>query len=136
MSGQLSGRCACGAVSYTLRRRPRSVVNCHCTMCRRHNGSAFSSYIVLPERFLALRDDGEAIASFGYSKRVRKHFCRRCGTPLFNTNSRYPQFRMLFLGTLDTPEALPPTANIYCSSQLGWVSEIDAIPSFDEAFGE
>ncbi|TYO99015.1 hypothetical protein EDC39_104139 [Geothermobacter ehrlichii] len=136
MSEPLTGRCACGAVSYTLRRRPRSVVNCHCSMCRRHNGAAFSSYAVIPERFFELQDARGALAGYGYSERVHKHFCRHCGTPLFNTNSRYPQFRMLFLGTLDTPQTLRPTANIFCSSQLDWVRGIDAITSYPEVLGE
>ena len=37
----LTGGCPCGAVRYTLDRRPMFVHCCHCRWCQRETGSAF-----------------------------------------------------------------------------------------------
>jgi len=136
MSEPVTGRCACGAIHYRITTRIRQAVNCHCSMCRRHNGAAFTSYAVLPGKYFELLDNRHKLTDYGFSERVHKHFCSICGTPLFNTNTRFPDYRMVFLGTLDQAGEVTPNANIFCSSQLGWVREIDAIPNFDEAFGD
>ncbi len=134
MSESLTGRCACGAISYTIGTRIRQAVNCHCSMCRRHNGSAFSSYAVVPDKYFELSDPDGALSGYGFSERVKKHFCARCGTPLFNQNGRYPNYSMIYLGTLDEPERVTIKANIHCASALDWVSEVDAINSYPEDF--
>ncbi|MGH2509418.1 MAG: GFA family protein, partial [Ktedonobacteraceae bacterium] len=41
----MKGSCACGNVTYRCN-DPVQVVNCHCTLCRSINGSAFSTYVV------------------------------------------------------------------------------------------
>jgi len=136
MSEPLTGQCACGAIHYQIHTRIRQAVNCHCNMCRTHNGTAFSSYGVVPESRFELQDAENLLSGYGFSDRVRKHFCSRCGTPLYNTNSRYEKYLMIFLGTLKESREVVPNANIYCSSQLDWVKAIDAIDDYPEAFGE
>lgn len=39
----LSGTCHCGAVRITIPRRPRSVTNCNCSICRRY-GTLWAYY--------------------------------------------------------------------------------------------
>jgi hypothetical protein len=50
----LVGSCSCGAVRLTAEADARRIVNCHCNMCRRMNGSAFSSYVVIPRKTLSI----------------------------------------------------------------------------------
>ena len=37
----ISGGCQCGAVRYTVHAPPSDVEHCHCSMCRKTNGSLF-----------------------------------------------------------------------------------------------
>ena len=134
MADEYSGQCAYGAIRYRIGTNIRQAVNCHCNMCRKHNGSVFSSYAVIPAGRFQVEDPDRKLGGYDYSERVRKHFCTHCGTPLFNTNTLYEKYRMIFLGTLDQAAQVVPNANIYCSSQLDWVKSIDEISNFPDEF--
>ena len=42
------GRCLCGAVRYTVEGPYVRMLNCHCSMCRKHHGSAFATFVTAP----------------------------------------------------------------------------------------
>ena len=42
-----TGGCLCGAVRYEITQPPLVAYTCHCTVCQRLTGSAFSSAIVV-----------------------------------------------------------------------------------------
>ena len=126
MKNSLHGSCLCGAVRYRAATSVRRVVNCHCSLCRKMNGSAFSSYAVIP--FEALEISGEThVATYVVTQRARKHYCGRCGTPLFNLNSKYPGACMLYLGTVDGNEEHAPSLNVYCETMLSWLEGVTLI---------
>ena len=61
----------------------------------------------------------------------RRHFCPACGTGLFYTNDQiFPGQTDVQSATLDTPEALPPTARIQVAERIAWVEDADALPAF------
>jgi hypothetical protein len=37
---QSTGRCLCGSVQYTIAGAPTTVLDCHCSMCRRESGAS------------------------------------------------------------------------------------------------
>ena len=125
-----SGSCGCGAIEYTLNMAIGNIVNCHCNMCRSHNGAAFSSYAALPFKALEVTKGSDLISEYRFGTGI-KRFCRNCGTPLFNTNEIYPGACMIFLGTLNNVSDLVPRVNVWCESKLKWVdslSEISNLP--------
>lgn len=129
----MQASCKCGAIKFTCG-EPLQFVNCHCNLCRSINGSAFSSYVVTKLAELKIETGNESLASFDATDHAIKHFCRRCGTPLYNFNPhRYPGLAMIYLGIIFTHGKLIPGINIYCSSKLDWVDNIPSIRSFDEA---
>jgi len=122
----LVGSCRCGAVRLAAEADARRIVNCHCNMCRRMNGSAFSSYVVVPHKTLSVHGN-EHIATYEVGPGARKHYCSRCGTPLFNVVSRYAGACMIYLGVLEPPPAGVPSLNVYCESMLSWVEHLASI---------
>jgi hypothetical protein len=122
----LTGACSCGSVKYRADADLRRIVNCHCNMCRQMNGSAFSSYAVIPRKFLVLSGD-DNVAEYQVTEAARKHFCRKCGTPLFNTNEKYPGACMIYLGSLEGSANHWPSLNVFCESMLGWVEDIASV---------
>lgn len=124
-----SAACSCGAVQYQVKHDLETVVNCHCTDCRRMSGCAFSSMVVSVASAGEFTRGQECLGAYLLSESVTKHFCARCGTPMFNTNSRLPGLRMLYLGTIDQHEDLAPSLNVYCRSQLSWVSHLSDFES-------
>ena len=44
----LTGSCLCGGVRYQIDGELGAVTNCHCSLCRKMSGSAFSSGSTIP----------------------------------------------------------------------------------------
>ena len=133
MTAHLSGSCCCGTIRYHVDSHPRHIVNCHCNLCRTMNGSAFSSYVVIPHNALTVSGEEHA-AHYPVTEGARKHFCRNCGTPLFNVNNRYPGVCMLYLGTLADGVRHIPSVNLYCDSMLAWVPDIGSATRIQQGF--
>ena len=127
----ITGGCHCGAIRFDISTDIKTAVNCHCTFCRKLNGSAFSSMVAVPSNFVRFTCGEDQLNKYVASDDVQKHFCRLCGSPIFNTNKEFPAFHMFFLGALDDHLELQPVANISCSDKLSWVSSIDSIKSFE-----
>ncbi|MCL9781780.1 GFA family protein [Vibrio sp. S4M6] len=93
------------------------------------NGSAFSTYAVIHQPNFELLTG--VLHSFAVSEFARKHFCRQCGTPIFNSNpTKYPDFTILHYGCLDNHQDFKPSVNIYTRSKLDWVNVLDSLPSY------
>lgn len=118
----IKGSCICGSAKYEVTGSVKKVVNCHCTLCRKMNGSAFSTYaIVLNTDFKLLNG---YLTSHQVSLNARKHFCGSCGTPIFNTNPKLEGLVILHFGSLDSALELTPDINIYCDSKLNWAHNV------------
>jgi hypothetical protein len=125
----INGSCLCGSVKYRAATDVRHVVNCHCGLCRRMNGSAFSSYAVVP--FKALDVFGEQnLAAYAVTQRATKKYCAKCGTPIFNLNSKYPGACMLYLGAIEGGDRYAPSVNVYCESMLSWLENVTSMQGF------
>lgn len=127
----VSGSCTCGAAGFQVSTDIRQVVNCHCNTCRKMNGSAFTTYAVVPHKFLSLSGQ-ENIGEYQFGEGAFKHYCRKCGTPLYNLNSRYQKYCMIYLGALENSASLMPTQNIFCESMLAWVEHIASVPKYEQ----
>lgn len=132
MSKERSGACSCGAIRYNITGPVRAVVNCHCDSCRKRNGSAYSTYCVIAQGDIAIEHGDRDVATYENAQGARKHFCGTCGTPLYNLNPRYPGLAIVLYGSLLDQADLAPSVNIYCETQLPWVSAIASIKSFDK----
>ena len=76
---EFSGRCMCGAVSFTASAKRPSVVACHCDMCRRWSAGPFMS---LSCQSVAFKGE-ENINRVRSSKWAERGFCAKCGSNLF-----------------------------------------------------
>ena len=74
-SSSLEAACHCGAIRLALPRRPRSVVDCNCSICRRY-GALWAYY-----RVGDVTIKGRAsLSSYIWGDRSIRHFrCRHCG---------------------------------------------------------
>jgi hypothetical protein len=44
----VEGSCFCGEVRYEVDGPFNTMMSCHCSMCRKHHGSAFATYVSAP----------------------------------------------------------------------------------------
>jgi hypothetical protein len=95
------------------------------------NGTAFSSYAVVPRKALEILGE-ENLGQYSVTERAAKHYCMSCGTPIFNVNSKYAGACMLYLGTIKGSEAYAPELNVYCESMLSWLESVVALKGYAE----
>ena len=75
------GSCLCGAVRFTVEGELPGPDACHCVQCRKHSGHVFASTDV-PKSSLTVEGE-DALAWYQSSARVRRGFCKTCGSSLF-----------------------------------------------------
>jgi hypothetical protein len=79
-TAQRSGRCLCGAISFTFKPAEPEVDACHCRMCQRWGGGpAMTIRAAGP----ASIEGGDSLAVFASSDWGQRQFCKTCGTHLF-----------------------------------------------------
>jgi hypothetical protein len=72
----LSGACHCGAVRVTIPRKPRSVTDCNCSICRRYG--VLWAYYKLPAVSIEAKRGATASYSWG-RKKLKFVRCKTCG---------------------------------------------------------
>lgn len=128
---QIVGGCKCGSVRFSAEGPELQVVSCHCSMCRGLTGAAFSTYVVVREDQFTVTEGCAKLTRYEVTDRTSRHFCSTCGTSLFNSNPEtYRGLRMLYLGTVLGNERFAPRINIFCESQLLWVTVPESSKSF------
>ena len=75
-----TGGCQCGAVRFRVEGPLGDASICHCRMCQKATGGLFGPYVNAP-RDAVTWTRGQP-AHFQSSNKVRRGFCRDCGTPL------------------------------------------------------
>ena len=118
---QLSGSCLCGAVTYDAAVEAPVAMNCACRDCQRATGSGYATFFVVPEAQLDLRGEVGSYTSTGESGRtVTRFFCSHCGSQLFSEVEARPGMRFVKAGSLNDPEAIKPSVNIWTRSRPSW----------------
>ena len=75
----VQGGCACGASRYQLRYQPPSELqHCYCRLCRQFSGSAYQTWIPIPEQFFTwTTPEPDFVKTTDHGGR---HMCRSCGS--------------------------------------------------------
>ena len=121
-----TGGCLCGAVRYRAAGEPVAVTLCHCSMCRRASGGPFLTFARFAAKDFTFTRGQPAL--FRSSESAVRGFCRRCGCQLTFQFDHLRDYISVSLGSLDRPEALPPTQHIWTESQIGWLDLDDGLP--------
>lgn len=117
---QRTGRCLCGAVSFTLTADPLAVRICWCRDCQ-HVAANGTVNLHVPAEALSV--SGTLVAhtkSADSGNLVTREFCPTCGTHILAHSSARPHLRVLRAGNLDDPSSVHPDMNIWAASAPGW----------------
>jgi hypothetical protein len=120
----MTGHCLCGNVTYSASADPAMVATCHCTVCQRQSGSAFSINVVVPRD--SFKVSGETLSSFETTgtdtkKAVERLFCSNCGSPIASLAEAWPDVAIIKGGTLDDTSLISPTMHTWTGSAQAWV---------------
>lgn len=128
----LTGSCLCGEVRYEIHGPLGPIVHCHCSMCRKAQGSAFGTISPVPAASFVLLKGEHALKGYGSSPDKERIFCRHCGSPLFSRRKSAPGTIRLRVGTLDDPLPHRPAAHIFTASKASWHEITDELPQYPQ----
>jgi len=124
----ITGSCLCGTIRYEIRGDLGPIVICHCAQCRKAQGSAFAANAAVRATDFALVAGADAVAAYESSVGKKRHFCRKCGSPIISTRDSVPGIVRLRIGTLDSPLRTKPSAHIFVASKAEWDDICDTLP--------
>ena len=130
MNHPLTGGCLCGAVRYEVKASLELIEHCHCSMCRKAHGAAFSTNSVVPTSALKVTAGAEVISEYESSPNRRKCFCSKCGSQLFIRRVNKPEFTVVTLGSLEGELHARPERHVFVESKASWYNITDALPQF------
>lgn len=130
---RLEGGCGCGAVRYRMETAPMVVHCCHCRWCQRESGASFAlNAMIEGSRLTSLGVEPEVVvtpSASGAGQAISR--CPQCKIAVWsNYASAGPVIAFVRVGTLDSPDSLPPDIHIFTESKQPWVVVPAGSPSF------
>ncbi|NRF67012.1 GFA family protein [Aquincola sp. S2] len=133
---QLEGSCHCGRVQFSVwAHSPVPFMRCYCSICRKTAGSggfainlgadASTLKVVKGKRELRIyqaRLPDDSAPGGERESSAQRHFCGRCGSPLWLYDPRWPELVHPHAGAIDTPLPVPPAhVHLMLGSKANWV---------------
>ncbi len=116
-----TGGCLCGSIKYKIEGLPSSAGTCFCRTCQYISGGAPSHSILFRKSDVHI--EGESVVYWMKSdegNEVGRHFCGKCGTPLFSESEAISGFISIKVGSLDDPSLFNPSLIIWQDSAQPW----------------
>ena len=127
---KILGKCLCGSITIHCTNEPVKTVNCHCTMCRKVSGAAYSTFAMFLKNHVRVMGNSET--HFSSSTLATRSFCSKCGS---NTQFNYAgkhEYVYLPVGLFNSAVAIHPQENWYASTKLHWISDCNNLPEYEE----
>ncbi len=115
---KLTGGCHCGKVRYEVTGPAGAATICHCRSCQRCCGAQSVGWVEF--KLEQVSWSGQERTSFASSKQVERTFCSHCGCSL--SYQRKADSIDLTIASLDNPEAVKPSREIWLDHRLSWTA--------------
>ena len=125
------GGCLCGRVRYEIRGGLRNLVLCHCSQCRKAQGSAFAANAIVDQDGFHLVSGAEVLKGYESAPGKVRYFCATCGSPIMSRNQATPRQVRIRLGSLDSDIRERPEARIFVTSKANWDDISDDLPQYE-----
>ncbi|MCP3851774.1 MAG: GFA family protein [Gammaproteobacteria bacterium] len=126
------GSCLCGAIKFRISGVIKDIVHCHCSHCRKAQGSAFATNgNVDANDFVFLSGEGN-LTDYESTPGQKKYFCKTCGSPIMSKKTSKPQQIRIRLGTITSNIKERPMAHIFTTSKANWETINANLPQHEE----
>jgi hypothetical protein len=126
---QATGSCLCGAVRYELRGPFSHMAHCHCSICRKHHGAPFVTWVVAPPDGLRMLGGEAQIGRYDSSPGLHRPWCLTCGSVL---PTPMPEQGMVVApaGNLEGDLGIVPSMHMFAASKAPWYQITDNLPQY------
>ena len=141
VNSTFDGGCSCGHVRYRMTSDPLIVHGCHCRVCQRQTGTSFAqNALIESDRVELLHGDVELTlmeSPSGAGQKIAR--CPKCHVALWSNYlmikvGNGEAIRFVRVGTLDTPDKLPPDVHIHTLTKQPWVTLGSNVPVFEKSY--
>ncbi len=129
-----TGNCLCGGVHFQIQAELEPIQVCHCSQCRKAQGTPFATNIPVKESAFQLDSGAELLKSFEASPGKQRVFCRNCGSPIYSRKDALPGVLRIRAGLINESLSSKPVAHSYTGSKANWWPINDDLPQFEAAY--
>ena len=123
------GSCLCGAVSFAVEGELSPPDACHCSQCRKQSGHYWASCDVPADRITI--HNAERITWYQASEKVRRGFCKTCGSFLF-WDPLYHDSIGVAMGAFDKPTQTNLHMHIFTANKGDYYDIADGLPQNEQ----
>jgi hypothetical protein len=127
----VEGSCFCGEVRYEVDGPFNTMMSCHCSMCRKHHGAAFATYVSAPIDSFRWTHGEDSLLKYQSSAQGARNSCGVCGSTVPMTMPAY-SLALLPAGPLEGDLGITPQAHIFVGSKAPWYTITDDLPQHQE----
>lgn len=132
--GGYTGACLCGAIQFRIDAELEPIQICHCSQCRRAQGSAFAANSPVAETAFVLLAGSDRLKEYESSAGKLRVFCDGCGSPVFSRNLKTPGVLRVRAGLINEPLRVRPVAHFYVASKADWWEIGDGCQQFEAGY--
>ena len=125
------GGCMCGAVRFEIHGPIENIVYCHCSQCRKLQGSAFATNGRVDSDKFKIVSGQDQLTGYEMVPGLIKSFCKICGSPIMGQYASKPEYVRIRLGTIESEISETPSAHIFATSKAGWDRICDDLPQYE-----
>lgn len=129
----ITGGCLCGGIRFSVNGELQPLQLCHCSQCRKAQGTAFASALPVKADAFTLDSGSELMRTFESSPGKERVFCGRCGSPIYSRRTSRPGMLRIRAGIIDQPLPVRPAFHQYVADKANWWSIDGDLPQFPEA---
>lgn len=126
-----SGGCLCGRVRFEITGAIESIIYCHCSQCRKAQGSAFATNGNVDSKHFHFIQGEAELTGYESTPGQTKYFCRHCGSPIISKTDSIPDKVRVRLGTIESDIEERPTAHIFVTSKANWEDIAGDLPQYE-----
>jgi hypothetical protein len=128
MPMRLEGSCRCRAISFNVdSHTPYPYQRCYCSICRKSVGGGGYAINIMGLADTLKVKGKSALGVWnapidGHRGSAKRHYCKRCGTPLWVSDEQWPELVHPFASAIDTelPKA-PSCVHLLMRDKASWV---------------
>ena len=125
-----TGSCLCGGIRFRISSELAPIQVCHCSQCRKAQGSAFATNSPITAGNFELDSGADLLTYYESSPGKKRHFCKRCGSPIYSTRDTAPSVLRIRVGVVDEPLSASVGLHFHTASKAAWWTIDDDLPQF------
>ncbi len=125
------GGCLCGKVRFEITCKIHNIVYCHCSLCRKAQGSAFATNGLVDAKHFKFVAGENELTGYESTPGQSKYFCKHCGSPIISKSVANPNSVRIRLGVIETDIDEKPIAHIFATSKANWEDIEGDLPQYE-----